>query len=191
MHLRRSFALAAGTLALAASALTSCGFDYATDRPYTPAAGVNDRSGVVDVLGATIVASQADAGTFVATLSNNSADKAVALTSVSAVEGTPLTASTFEPITIKPLGLVNLADLGIGVAGDFSAGQFLSIELRFDNGETAAIELPVVTNCGMFAGFDTATAPDYVPAEGVEAADPAAEPTPYSCEPAEPVDHEE
>ncbi len=36
-----------GALALAAT-LSSCGFDYATDREYTPTAGVNDRDAQVE-----------------------------------------------------------------------------------------------------------------------------------------------
>ena len=44
----RSLATAAAVLALAAP-LTSCGFDYATERDYTPAGGSNNREGVVDL----------------------------------------------------------------------------------------------------------------------------------------------
>ena len=47
MHLRRSLVAAASALALA-STLSSCGFDYATDRVYTPAAGPIDRDATVD-----------------------------------------------------------------------------------------------------------------------------------------------
>src|SRR6185436_4327422 len=68
---RRSLAFVLATVALATPGLTGCGFDAATERPYTPAAGANDVSGVVDVLGAVVVSSAAGSGTFVATLSNN------------------------------------------------------------------------------------------------------------------------
>ncbi len=57
MHLRRTTALSVGSLLLAAPLLSSCGFNYATDRPNTVAAGANNRDGAVDVLGAVIVSS--------------------------------------------------------------------------------------------------------------------------------------
>ena len=46
---RRSRALVAAAL-LVAPALSSCGFNYATDRVDTPGAGVNDREKSVDVV---------------------------------------------------------------------------------------------------------------------------------------------
>ena len=67
---RRSWALAAGALLLAAP-LSSCGFDNATERVYTPAAGANNRDATVDVLGAVIVSAEEGSGTFVATFVNN------------------------------------------------------------------------------------------------------------------------
>ena len=66
----RSLATAAAVVALAAP-LTSCGFDYATERTYTPAGGANNREGVVDVLSAVVVSGAEGSGTFVASLSNN------------------------------------------------------------------------------------------------------------------------
>ena len=73
MQLRRSARLlaAAGALLLAAPVLSSCGFNYATDRPYTPAAGTNDQDGDVDVLGAVVVSAEDGSGTLIATFSNN------------------------------------------------------------------------------------------------------------------------
>ena len=55
MQTRRSLRLAVGALVLALPLLGSCGFDKATDKVYTPAAGTNDRDGDVDVLSAVIV----------------------------------------------------------------------------------------------------------------------------------------
>src|SRR4029453_3813831 len=75
MHFRRKIALALSGAVLAVPALTSCGFNYATDRPYTPAAGVNNQDGTVDVLGAVIVSGQDDSGTFIPSFSNNDADQ--------------------------------------------------------------------------------------------------------------------
>ena len=61
----------AGALVLATVTLSSCGFNYATDKVYTPAEGVNNRDSRVDVLNAAIVATEDGKGTFVASLSNN------------------------------------------------------------------------------------------------------------------------
>ena len=58
MQPRRSLRLVAGALVLALPLLGACGFDKATDRVYTPAAGTNYRSGDIDVLSAVIVSAQ-------------------------------------------------------------------------------------------------------------------------------------
>ena len=71
MHFRRKIALALTGAMLAVPALTSCGFNKATDRVYTPAAGVNDQDAMVDVLGAVIVSGQDGSGTFIASFANN------------------------------------------------------------------------------------------------------------------------
>ena len=63
----RPLAIAAAVLALAAP-LSSCGFDYATERDYTPGSGANNREGVVDVLSAVVVSGAEGSGTFVASL---------------------------------------------------------------------------------------------------------------------------
>ena len=82
MHLRRSLALTAGALVL----LTSCGFDLATDRPYNPGEGTNDKTGDVEVLSALIVAAQPNEGTVVVTLVNSTEDEQ----SLTAVAGADL-----------------------------------------------------------------------------------------------------
>ena len=56
----RLLATAVAVLALAVP-LSSCGFDYATDRDYTPAGGANNREGDVDVLSAVVVSAAAGA----------------------------------------------------------------------------------------------------------------------------------
>ena len=117
MQLRRTLATSTAVLALAVP-LTSCGFDYATARDYTPAAGANDRSADVDVLNAVIVSGQEGAGTVVASFDNNliEADQGQALVSLSGEvldSGESLgaiTATAFEPIEIAPGKLVNLAE---------------------------------------------------------------------------------
>ena len=98
MQLRRSFALTAAALALTAPALTSCGFDYATDRYYTPANGANNRDGAVDVLGAVVVSTEPGSGTFIASLSNNSTTEPATFTELGATEGGDVTAAEWASV---------------------------------------------------------------------------------------------
>jgi len=163
---RRSRALVAALLV--APALSSCGFNYATDWVDTPGAGVNNRDKTVDVLGAMVVAAQPDAGTFIATLANNEGEPVTFESMTGEVE-----VADFEPVEVPGEGAVNLADQdGIGVTGEFQAGEFVEVTLTFDNGEDVALEVPVMTACDEFEGYDTAS-------------EPSAGATPYSCEPAE------
>lgn len=157
MQLRRSFALTAAAVTLATTGLASCGFDYATDRVYTPGVGVNHRDGEVDVLSAVIVSGAEGAGTFVATLVNNDLDNDAAMTEVSGSEGSPAGTSTFEAVTIPRGGLVNLAEppVNIALSGEFAAGDFVGIAVKFDSGETATLDVPVVDATGYYEGLDS------------------------------------
>lgn len=157
MQLRRTLATITAVLALAAP-LTSCGFDYATAREYTPAAGANNRDGDVDVLSAVIVSGQEGSGTFVASLSNNllEDDETRTLTSITG-ETDDVTVAEFEPVQIEPGALVNLADpaAGITVEGDFESGDFVTLTLAFDSGERAELNVPTVPNdTGVWEGLD-------------------------------------
>jgi hypothetical protein len=156
MPLRRTLALATCVLAVCAPALTSCGFGYATDRIYTPATGVNNRDASVDVLGAVIVSADDGSGTFIASFANNESVETVSVEALEGVDQQQLTADDFSPIEVPPGGLVNLADdEGIGVEGDvIAAGDFVEVDLQFDNGERAQMDIPVVTNCGYYEGLD-------------------------------------
>ncbi|MDR7255546.1 hypothetical protein J2X46_004556 [Nocardioides sp. BE266] len=152
----RPLATAAAVLALAVP-LTSCGFDYATERDYTPAGGANNRSGDVDILSAVVVSAAEGSGTFVASLSNNEVDAEQSFTGVSGDEGADVTAADFDPIPIAPGGLVNLADpaADIVLTGDFAAGDFLPLAVDFGNGERVLIEVPVVADdFGYWEGMD-------------------------------------
>jgi hypothetical protein len=177
MPLRRNIALALGALVLAAPVLTSCGFDYATDRVNTVAAGVNNHDKTVDVLGAAVVAAQPNSGTFIATLSNNSDTDTVSLESVAGADGTTLTAVSFDPIEVAPGGMVNLAtEGGVRVDGAFDAGNFVPVTLTFDNGENVVMTIPVVTACDKYEGLDTA------PSASADPSAPAApSESPYTC----------
>ncbi len=153
---RRTLATAAAVIALAAS-LSSCGFDYATDRDYTPAAGANNRDGAVDVLSAVVVSAEEGSGTFVASLSNNDPENAATLTALSGDEGADVTAAEFEPVEIGAGTLVNLADpaADIIVTGDFGPGSVVPMTIDFGDGERISLNVPVVADdSGYWEGMD-------------------------------------
>src|SRR3954447_5061881 len=150
MQPRRSLRLLAGALVLAVPLLRSCGFDKATDRVYTPAAGTNNRDGDVDVLSAVIVAGQPDSGTFVASLSNNLSDQDATLTGVAgAGDSSDLTVEPSElSIDVPARGFVNLVNEDpITVSGDFEAGQLAELTLTFESGDTVTMKVPIVFAC--------------------------------------------
>ena len=154
----RSLATAAAVIALAAP-LTSCGFDYATERDYTPAGGANNREGVVDLLSAVVVSGAEGSGTFVASLANNDTEEQslTAISGVSGSDGATIEAAGFEPVTIPADGLVNLAEPpdDIVLTGDFAAGDFIPLSFDFDNGERISFNVPVVADdFGYWEGMD-------------------------------------
>lgn len=154
MQLRRSLALTAGALVLAAPTLTSCGFDYATNRPYTPAAGVSNAEGDINVLNAVVVAGQPDSGTFIATLSSD-AEEEVTFEGVSGAGGNTIEPDDFTAVEIAPRGLVNLAEEGgPSFSGTFEAGDFLALTLSFDTGDAVTMNVPVVPACEEYADLD-------------------------------------
>jgi hypothetical protein len=175
MQSRRSLRLVAGALGLAVPLLGSCGFDKATDRVYTPAAGTNDRDGDVDVLAAVIVAAQPDSGTFIASLSNNLSDKDFTLTGVTGAGDSASLAIAPSDLSIKipARGFVNLADEDpITVSGDFDAGQFEQLTLSFDSGDTVTMRVPVVYACNYYEGLDNSAS------QASESASPTESPSP-------------
>ncbi len=175
MHLRPPAArlLAAGGALALATVLSSCGFNYATDRVYTPAEGTNDRSTDVDVLGAVIVSGQDGSGTFIATFSNNLQDKSSSVDSLEGAGDDTLEVDEFEPIELQPGDMVNLADEGgIVVRGDFGPGDFVHVLLTFGDGESIEMDVPATPPCDEYVGLDDS-------AEGSS--------EPYDCEIGEPV----
>jgi hypothetical protein len=155
MHLRRSLALLTGALLLTAP-LGACGFDPATNRVYTPAAGVNHRDTTVDVLGAVIVSAEEGSGTFVASFVNNSLEEAATVQTIAAQADTGAQVPDFQPIEVPPNTLVNLAedDQGVAVEGEFAAGDVLPMVVELSGGELIEIDVPVVPNCGAYEGID-------------------------------------
>ena len=175
----------AGALVLATATLSSCGFNFATDKVYTPAEGVNQRDGRVDVLNAVVVATADGRGTFVASLSNNEApafesggltvvdDRLIGLAGAG---DTALTAE-LQPVDLPGGALVKLADgEGIPVTGEaIELGSFVEVELTFENADPVTMTIPVVANNRDFEGQDgTTLTPTELP-EGYSADDPHAE----------------
>jgi hypothetical protein len=167
----------AGALLLAVPALSSCGFDYPTERVNTVGPGVTEREGSVDVVGSMIVAGQPNSGTLIGTLANNS-DGEIGLTALGGGEKGALEADSFEPVEVPGNGHVNLATLieedeAITVTGEFEAGDFVSLTFEFDNGESVDVEIPVMKPCYQFEGLDVSEA------DGGES---ASEDPLYTCE---------
>ncbi len=177
MPLRRSVRLlTTGALLVAISTLSACGFDYATDRVYTPGAGTNNRDASVDVLSATVVSAEDGSGTLIAGLSNDDGEKATVEAIAGAGDTADLTIEGFSTITIPPEGFVNLADLEepIIVTGDFAVGEFLTLAFSLGNGETVEMEVTTVQDCYEYAGLD-ASADAGTPADECQPEAPAVE----------------
>ena len=162
MQLRTSARLlaSAGALVLATS-LSSCGFNYATDRVYTPAAAVNERTASVDVLGAVVVSAQEGSGTFIASFANNDQLEPATVESIEgAGDDATLEVKKFRPIEVGPGQLVNLAtEGGIVLEGDFGPGDFVTVAITFGDGESVEMDVPVYPPCNEFEGLDI-TAPE-------------------------------
>ncbi|MCD6640541.1 MAG: hypothetical protein LT071_11595 [Nocardioides sp.] len=166
MQLRRSLATATAVLALAAP-LSGCGirgFDYPTERVYTPGAGTNNTSGDVDVLSAVVVSGTEDQGTLIVTLVNGSEEERTLqglsgkrVVTSEGVEPTPVEFAEFEPVAVEPGQSVNFAEpaLEITLTGTFAAGNFLEVTFEFDDGERVTMSVPVVEDEGSdWAGLD-------------------------------------
>ena len=176
-HTTRKLALALGTVVLAAPALTSCGFNYATDRVYTPADGVNYRDASVDVLGADIVSAQPGSGTFIASFANNDQDDPATVESLrGAGDDADVQVEEFDPIEIPAGGLVNLAtEGGIPLHDDFEAGDFVTLVVTFGDGESVEMEVPTVADCEEFEGLDISAESGRGSSSSSSTAEPSAE----------------
>lgn len=153
MLIRRSLAAAAGLL-LAVPALSSCGFDAATDRVNTIGAGVSERSSMVDALGIIVVSAEAGSGNVIGGLANNDRESDDTLVSL----GGDVTAAGFAPVEVPADGHVNLADLaeageGIEVTGDFIAGDFVEITFEFAQADAVTLTVPVKKECYQYEGL--------------------------------------
>jgi copper(I)-binding protein len=143
MPVRRRVAAAA--LVLLVPMLAACGFNAQTDLVYQPAAGANNRDGVVDVLNAVVVSDTEGEGTFAGTLVNKGTDPDT-LVSVSDATGT-------VDVDVPPGQAVNLATEGQVrlEAANLRAGGFVPLTLQFASGQTTEIDVPVLAHRGDYA----------------------------------------
>jgi len=211
---RRSTAATAVTLLLAAPVLSSCGFNYDTNNVTTISAGINDRAGNIDILGAVIVADEDDRGVFAATFTNNTKPTAAeiaagdigedALVGLSAgnspsdgddAQADIAVIGDVDPITIEPVDSVNLfAEGGIPVEGDFRAGDVVPVQLTFESGQVSNLQVTVQSYCHQYA-VDTLDLPTDAPSDVLTEApevEAGSDSTPttdlYSCEYLDPVE---
>ena len=168
MHPRRSLALLSGAILLAAP-LSSCGFDPATNRINTIAAGTNNRDASVDVLGAVVVSSEEGSGTFIASFVNNSTTEPASVDAMDSPGGEVTVQAESFPVEIEAGSLVNLAldDQGVPLEGDFGAGDVIPLSLQLSGGDTLDIDVPVVPNCREWEGLDGPVGADCEVAEPV------------------------
>jgi hypothetical protein len=143
-------AVAAAVLLLAAPLLSACGlnFNEQTDQVYNPAAGVDDRSGSVDVLNALIVSGTDGSGTVIASLVNNDQVNDDTLRGVAgAGQDSSLTVKPGGETAIPAAGLLNLATQAqIEVRGTrVVPGNFVEIKFTFDRGQAITVKAPVVS----------------------------------------------
>ncbi|WP_418057939.1 hypothetical protein [Pimelobacter simplex] len=176
MPLKRPTAIAGLLLALvpAAATLSSCGFDYPTDRVNTIAAGVNNREGDVKALGIRVLASAKGEGRLIGALVNNGTEDA-SLSGVSAPGG-GITAAEFEPIEVAPNGTVNLSTFEehVDLTGDFTAGNVITLEFSFSNGQSFSLDVPVVKRCFQYTEIPTEAASSSHTDKGAKGEDGAA-----------------
>jgi hypothetical protein len=154
VNVRRRIALA--VLPLALPVLSSCtvNFNEQTDQVYNPSAGVDDRSGQVDVLNALVVSGGEGSGTVVATLVNNDQTRADKLRSVSGSGAdASLKVTPGGATNIAAGGLLNLATDGrIVVRGDqVKPGGTVSLTFSFERAKAITVDAPVLPNTGAYA----------------------------------------
>jgi hypothetical protein len=151
VNARRS--LAAAVLALAIPSLTSCGVNFSaqTDAPYNPSAGVDDRSGRVDVLNALVVSGSKGSGTVIATLVNNDQLRADSLSGISgAGSDSSLQVTPGGKKTIPAGGLLNLATDGSNFVRGARVvpGNFVDLTFSFKRAGSVTIQVPVLNANG-------------------------------------------
>jgi hypothetical protein len=159
-RLRRALTTAAATLlTLPLAACTFAGTDYV----YTPAQGVNDRDGTIDVLNALVVSSEEGQGRLVVGLANNDQQQGDQLTGVSGADEDSDVQVQLQggDTEIEPGGFLQTANSGaanITVTGDVvKPGAFVRLTMQFAQAEPVTVHVPVVEPGTDFAGVTAAT----------------------------------
>ena len=154
---------------LLAPALTACGFSAQTDQVYQPAVGVNDRSGTVDILNATIVSSTDGSGTFAGTFVSTDPEHSDTLESVT---GSGITASRRSIEIPAGEAVPPGAQSGvISLKGDaIEPGSFVELTFVFSSGQSTTMSVPVVERTGDYADVPA-------PSTSSATATPSAKPT--------------
>jgi hypothetical protein len=157
MHHRSKLALAVGALLLTTPALSSCGFNLATDRINTVQNGGTNRDASVDLLAVVVVSAAEGSGTLSGRIVNSSED-ATELSAVTALDDASVTTGDIASVELAPGTALAMADIGSGirVEGDYQAGDIIDLTFEFTNGEQVEVEVPVVRECGFYDGLDSA-----------------------------------
>jgi hypothetical protein len=146
---------------LASCSFGTSNFDAQTNQYYTPAEGVNERSGGIDVLNALVVSDEAGQGRFIAGLSNNSDVTDDALTGVQGSgESADVQGTQGSPIEVIRDGFVQLADEEpIVLDGEaIVPGRFVEVTMSFQTADAVTVKVPVVTADDDFEGVELPTA---------------------------------
>lgn len=178
---RHRFLAALLLTATVGTALSSCGFDYPTDRINQISSGANNRDGDVELLGIRVLSTAEGEGRIIGSIDNQLFDTAK-LTAITTTSGS-ITAQGL-PLPVDGDTSVNLsASGGIPVTGDFKAGDVLPLQFAFDNGDTAEVNVPVVKNCYQYTAVPTPSASETSDkAAGDDAASDEASPTSESSD---------
>ena len=163
---RRSRAALAGlgSLALALSA-TSCGMDVQTNKPYTPAIGVNFDVGDVQVRDLMILSRTPGQGILSGTLTSNAEDTLIGVSGNAyksdGSDGSPLTV-TVVPVKVAPATPVVLTKRSLltVTSADLQAGLTAKMVLRFSKAGEVTTNAPVVdANLPQYASIGPTPAP--------------------------------
>ncbi|MDP9444248.1 MAG: hypothetical protein M3P83_07830 [Actinomycetota bacterium] len=146
-------------LIVAASLLTGCasGFESPVLQPYTPGAGVNDRSGEVYGLNLVVVTTGEGRGTLVATLLNTAEDEdALVEVEVRPEDDRPVEASLAGDVPLPPDVLVQLhEEQAVTLSGaGLQPGLFVGVTLRFRRAAPISIQVPTETTEGPYAEIE-------------------------------------
>jgi len=135
--------------------LAACGTNFGaqTDKVYTPADGVSNRDGMVDVLNALVVSDTPGSGRLIGGLANNDTSTDDQLTGVAGAGNSQgLTVSLAGGDTTIPAGgLLQLANpdaANVQVEGDPSelyAGAFARVTFSFEHADPVTVNVPVLT----------------------------------------------